>query len=60
VPEWTITPSAINSWVGEEPRTISAEAMLEWRGDQDHFEFVVAAFDLNEPAGDRPCDVAAV
>jgi hypothetical protein len=51
LPEWTITPSAINSWVGEELRTIGAEAMLEWRGDEDYFEFVVAAFGVNEPAG---------
>ena len=28
---WTITPSAINSWVGEELRTIGAEGTLEWR-----------------------------
>ena len=28
---WTITPSAINSWVGEEPRTIGDETSLERR-----------------------------
>jgi len=50
-PEWTLTPSAINSWVGNELRIIGAETMLEWRGDQDRFEFVAAAYGLNEPAG---------
>ena len=28
---WTITPSAINSWAGEELRVIGAEGTLEWR-----------------------------
>ena len=51
-PEWTITPSAINSWVGQELRTIGGESMLEWRGETDHFEFTAAAFGLNEPAGE--------
>ncbi len=50
-PEWTITPSAINSWVGEELRIFGAEAALEWRGDVDRFEFLASAFGLNEPAG---------
>ena len=30
---WTLTPSAIDSWVGEELRTIGAEASLEHRGE---------------------------
>jgi hypothetical protein len=28
---WTLTPSAINSWVGDELRTIGGESNLEWR-----------------------------
>jgi hypothetical protein len=51
-PEWTITPSAINSWVGSELRILGGEAMLEWRGDVDRFEFVAGAFAFNESAGE--------
>ncbi len=50
--EWTITPSAIDSWVGQELRTIGAETTLEWRGSVDRFEAVGAVFGLNEPAGE--------
>jgi hypothetical protein len=50
-PEWTLTPSAINAWVGEELRIIGSEATIEWRGDVDHFEFTAAAYGLNEAAG---------
>ncbi len=49
--EWTLTPSAINSWMGEELRILGAEATVEWRGDVDRFEFVAAAYGWNEPAG---------
>lgn len=48
---WTLTPSAINTWVGEEFRTIGAEAKLELRGDVDTFEASVALFGWNDPAG---------
>ncbi len=51
-PEWTLTPSAINSWVGEELRVIGAEGTLEWRGEVDRFEFVAAAFGVNDGAGE--------
>ena len=30
---WTLTPSALNTWVGEELRTIGIETSLEHRGD---------------------------
>jgi hypothetical protein len=50
--EWTLTPSAINSWIGTEIRILGGEATLEWRGDVDHFEFVTAAFGENESAGE--------
>jgi len=29
---WTLTPSAINSWIGDELRTIGSEGKVEWRG----------------------------
>ena len=50
-PEWTLTPSAINAWVGEELRTLGGETTLEWRGDVDRIEFTASAFGWNEPAG---------
>ncbi|HVV64269.1 MAG TPA: hypothetical protein VHC42_02285 [Rhizomicrobium sp.] len=48
---WTITPSAINSWVGEELRTIGAEAMLEWRHESGPVTLTGAVFGWNDPAG---------
>jgi hypothetical protein len=50
-PEWTLTSSAINSWIGEEIRIIGSEGMLEWRGEIDRFEFVASVYGLNETAG---------
>jgi hypothetical protein len=48
---WTLTPSAINTWIGEEIRTIGAEARLERRGEIDTLEFDAAIFAWNDPAG---------
>jgi hypothetical protein len=48
---WTLTPSAINSWVGEELRTIGAEAQFELRGPSNTFEANAALFGWNDPAG---------
>ncbi|MEP6940459.1 MAG: hypothetical protein ABI846_11910 [Rudaea sp.] len=49
---WTLTPSAINSWVGEELRTFGAEARVEHRGDGDTLSAGVALFGANDPAGE--------
>jgi hypothetical protein len=49
---WTITPSAINSWIGEEFRTIGAEARVEWRGAGQSVEGIVALVRQNDPAGE--------
>jgi hypothetical protein len=49
--EWTLTPSAINAWVGEELRVLGGETSVEWRGDLDRIEFTAAAYGMNEPAG---------
>lgn len=49
---WTLTPSAINSWVGEELRTIGAEASLEHRGDAVDVTAFAAVFGWNDPAGE--------
>ena len=49
---WTITPSAINSWVGEEIRAVGAEGRLEWRGDAQSIEGILAVVRSNDPAGE--------
>jgi hypothetical protein len=49
---WTLTPSAINSWIGEEFRTIGAEGRAEWRGAANTFEGYAALFGVNDPAGE--------
>jgi len=48
---WTLTPSAINSWVGEELRAFGAEGRVEWRGDVAIWELRGALFRRNDPAG---------
>ena len=48
---WTITPSAINSWAGEELRIIGAEGMLEWRRASGEITLIGAVFGWNDPAG---------
>jgi len=48
---WTITPSAINSWFGEELRTVGAEGTLDWRTPDGTLEFIAAGFGWNDPAG---------
>jgi hypothetical protein len=48
---WSLTSSAINSWVGEELRTIGGEATAEWRFDGGKVEAQGAVFGWNDPAG---------
>jgi hypothetical protein len=48
---WTLTPSAINSWVGEELRTIGAEATVEWRRETGTISAYVALYGWNDPTG---------
>ncbi len=52
---YTLTPSAISTWLGEEFRTIGLEGQLEWLGthlghDFD-FQLTTALFGWNDPAG---------
>lgn len=49
---WTLTPSAINSWVGEELRSFGAEFRVERRAATGTFELAVAGFRNNDPAGE--------
>jgi hypothetical protein len=48
---WTLTPSAINTWVGEELRTIGLEGMLEWRSEARTISFMASIYGWNDPAG---------
>jgi hypothetical protein len=52
---YTITPSAISSWIGEEIRTIGIEAQVDWLGTRlGHsfdFQLTGAVFGWNDPAG---------
>lgn len=48
---WTLTPSVINTWVGEELRTIGAEGKVQLRGSIDTFEVEAGIFGWNDPAG---------
>lgn len=48
---YTITPSAINSWIGEEIRTLGLEAKATLKLDQQKLSFTGGAFGFNDPAG---------
>ena len=50
-PYWTLTPSAINSWFGEELRTVGGEFALEWRRETGTLKLTAALFGWNDPAG---------
>lgn len=49
---WTLTPSAVNTWVGEELRTVGAEYRIEHRADGATVEGAVALYGWNDPAGE--------
>jgi hypothetical protein len=48
---WTLTSSAINSWVGDELRTIGGETSVEWRHETGSVGLTGAVFGANDPAG---------
>jgi hypothetical protein len=48
----TLTPSAINTWVGEELRTVGAEVRVERRGARGTLTTTAALFQKNDPAGE--------
>jgi hypothetical protein len=50
-PYWTLTPSAIDSWFGDELRTIGGEFSGVWRGDGGTLTVMGAGFGVNDPAG---------
>src|SRR6478735_7998953 len=48
---YTITPSAINSWVGEEVKVIGAEATVSAELGSQQFSLTGAAFGFNDTSG---------
>lgn len=48
---WTLTSSAINSWVGNELRTIGGETGVEWRHETGSVGLTGAVFGANDPTG---------
>ena len=48
---WTLTPSAINTWVGEELRTIGIEGTLELRSEARTISAYASIYGWNDPAG---------
>lgn len=50
-PYWTLTPSAINTWFGEELRTLGGQGTLEWRRDEGKLTLTAGVFGWNDPAG---------
>jgi hypothetical protein len=52
---YTITPSAIGSWIGEEIRTVGLEGQVDWLGTRLGHDFdlqlTAALFGWNDPAG---------
>jgi hypothetical protein len=53
---WTITPSAINSWYGNELRTVGSEGRLEWREGDGTLSLLAAVYGWNDPAGQALAD----
>ena len=49
---WTLTPSALNTWVGEELRTLGAEFRVEHRSARGTLSASAALFEKNDPAGE--------
>jgi len=48
---YSLTPSAINSWVGEEVKSTGLEVTVEHKGEDNIFSLSGSAFMLNDPTG---------
>src|ERR1700712_5223207 len=48
---YTLTPSAINSWIGDELRTIGSEGTLRWKSDLGTISLIGAALCCNDENG---------
>jgi len=53
---WTLTPSAVNSWLGSEIRIIGTEGTLEWRRNGGTVTIIGSVFAWNENAGELIAD----
>jgi hypothetical protein len=53
---WTITPSAINAWLGSEIRIIGTQGTLAWRRNSQTVTINAALFAWNENAGELMTD----
>ncbi len=50
-PFWTLTPSAIDSWIGAEVRIIGVQGTLEYRSQDSDLAINGAIFGFNDPMG---------
>ena len=48
---YTLTPSAINSWIGDELRTIGSEGTVHWKSDLGTLSLIGALTCCNQEAG---------
>ena len=48
---YTLTPSAINAWIGDELRSIGSEAILRWKNDAGTLSLIGAVICCNDEAG---------
>jgi hypothetical protein len=53
---YTLTPSAINSWIGDELRTIGSEGTLRWKNDLGTLSLIGAVLCCNDEAGTLMAD----
>jgi hypothetical protein len=49
---YTLTPSALNAWIGEEVRSTGVEWRVERRGEAGNLEFALTAFGGNDTTGE--------
>lgn len=48
---WTLSPSAVNTWVGEELRTFGTESTVEWRGENGTLSALGAVYMADDGVG---------
>jgi hypothetical protein len=48
---YTLTPSAINSWIGDELRSIGSEATMRWKSDYGTLSLIAAIICCNDENG---------
>jgi hypothetical protein len=53
---YTLTPSAINSWIGDELRTIGSEGTLRWKSELGTVSLIGAVICCNDEAGTLMAD----